>query len=109
MAKIMADLSKVPEPYLEPRCQDQYEVFEAFPPSEAAAAQMKPEFGKDISGDTVVPTPGSLYAELGGVEPVNLLSFAYQIASGMVISVIVMNLKKNMNFLILSLGLLIKY
>ena len=32
----------------------------------------------------VKPTPGSLYADLGDFEPVNLLSFAYQIASGMV-------------------------
>ena len=32
----------------------------------------------------VKPAPGSLYADLGDFEPVNLLSFAYQIASGMV-------------------------
>ena len=37
-----------------------------------------------ISGDAVFPAPGSLYADLGEVEPVNLISFAYQIASGMV-------------------------
>ncbi len=81
MAKLMADLAKEPEPYIEPQSQDQYEEF---PISGAAAVQVKPEFGKDISGDKVIPTPGTLYAELGGVEPVNLLSFAYQIASGMV-------------------------
>ena len=81
MAKLMADLSKEPEPYLEPHSQDQYEEF---PLSGAAAVQSKPEFGKDVTGDKVVPLPGTLYAELGGVEPVNLLSFAYQIAYGMV-------------------------
>ena len=32
----------------------------------------------------VKPAPGTLYADLGDFEPVNLLSFAYQIASGMV-------------------------
>lgn len=32
----------------------------------------------------VKPAPGTLYADLGEFEPVNLLSFAYQIASGMV-------------------------
>ena len=32
----------------------------------------------------VVPSPDSPYADLGGVDPVNLISFAYQIASGMV-------------------------
>ncbi len=32
----------------------------------------------------VTPPPGSIYERLGDVEPVNLLSFAYQIASGMV-------------------------
>ena len=106
MAKIMADLSKVPEPYLEPRSQDDYEVF---PPSEAAAAQIKPEFGKDISGDTVVPTPGSLYAELGGVEPVNLLSFAYQIASGMVIILITITLNKCKAILIPCIGLSVEH
>lgn len=33
---------------------------------------------------TLVPSPDSPYAALGEVEPVNLISFAYQIASGMV-------------------------
>ena len=33
---------------------------------------------------SVVPDPTSPYADLGEVEPVNLISFAYQIASGMV-------------------------
>ena len=33
---------------------------------------------------SVVPSPDSPYADLGGVDPVNLISFAYQIASGMV-------------------------
>lgn len=32
----------------------------------------------------VIPDPSSAYADLGEVEPVNLISFAYQIASGMV-------------------------
>ncbi|KAL5497189.1 hypothetical protein EMCRGX_G013614 [Ephydatia muelleri] len=32
---------------------------------------------------SVVPDPTSPYADLGEVEPVNLISFAYQIASGM--------------------------
>lgn len=32
----------------------------------------------------VKPAPGTLYHDLGEFEPVNLLSFAYQIASGMV-------------------------
>ena len=32
----------------------------------------------------MVPAPDSPYAELGEVEPVNLISFAYQIAHGMV-------------------------
>ena len=32
----------------------------------------------------VVPSPDSPYAALGEVEPVSLISFAYQIASGMV-------------------------
>ena len=36
------------------------------------------------SSDTVTPPPDSPYADLGEVEPVNLISFAYQIASGMV-------------------------
>ena len=31
-----------------------------------------------------MPSPENPYAELGEVESVNLLSFAYQIASGMV-------------------------
>lgn len=31
-----------------------------------------------------VPSPESEYAELGEIDSVNLLSFAYQIASGMV-------------------------
>jgi len=35
-------------------------------------------------GEAVVPAPDSPYAELGEVEPVNLISFAYQIAHGMV-------------------------
>ena len=36
------------------------------------------------SSDAVTPAPDSPYADLGEVEPVNLISFAYQIASGMV-------------------------
>lgn len=31
-----------------------------------------------------IPNPESPYAELGEIDSVNLLSFAYQIASGMV-------------------------
>jgi len=38
----------------------------------------------NISVDAVLPAPSSLYADLGEVQPVNLISFAYQIASGMV-------------------------
>ena len=37
------------------------------------------------SSDAVTPPHDSLYADLGEVEPVNLISLAYQIASGMVI------------------------
>ena len=33
---------------------------------------------------SVIPDPNSPYADLGEVEPVNLICFAYQIASGMV-------------------------
>ena len=33
---------------------------------------------------SVIPDPTSPYADLGEVDPVNLISFAYQIASGMV-------------------------
>lgn len=33
---------------------------------------------------SLIPSPENPYADLGGVEAVNLLSFAYQIASGMV-------------------------
>ena len=36
------------------------------------------------SSDAVTPPPDSLYADLGEVEPVNLISFAYQIAPGMI-------------------------
>jgi hypothetical protein len=40
--------------------------------------------GEEEEEVKVKPAPGSLYADLGDFEPVNLLSFAYQIASGMV-------------------------
>lgn len=88
LAKIVADLSKEPEPYLEPhhhRQQLQQQQVDEWTVSEVAAAAAKGTgFGEDIVGDKVIPVPGSPYAELGGVEPINLMSFAYQIASGMV-------------------------
>ena len=83
MAKIIADMSKEPEPYLIPKLQQQHGD-KLLVSAAAAAAPKSTEFGKDIMGDQVLPKPGSRYAELGGVEPINLISFAYQIASGMV-------------------------
>lgn len=81
-----------PEPYLEPRKQKDTEP--------AAAHSVRPEElegavggGEEVGGEveeaeggemSIVPMPDSPYADLGGVEPVNLISFAYQIASGMV-------------------------
>ena len=55
---------KEPEPYLEPRMQ---------------GAVVEEEVDM-----RVVPSPDSPYAALGEVEPVSLISFAYQIATGMV-------------------------
>lgn len=55
---------KEPEPYLEPRMQ-------------GAMAEEEEDM-------RVVPSPDSPYAALGEVEPVSLISFAYQIATGMV-------------------------
>ena len=42
------------------------------------------EAGENEEEVKVKPAPGTLYHDLGEFEPVNLLSFAYQIASGMV-------------------------
>ena len=78
-----------PEPYLEP-------VPVAPPqPKLLAALPYQPEGGATGEGGVapgeqehgaVKPGPKSPYASLGEVEPVNLTSFAYQIASGMVSS-----------------------
>ena len=38
----------------------------------------------DTKSENVMISPLSPYANLGDVDPVNLISFAYQIASGMV-------------------------
>lgn len=46
----------------------------------------QPASEKDQPDQPVQPEPDSIYAELGELEPVNLISFAYQIASGMVSS-----------------------
>lgn len=73
---------KEPEPYLEPRMQKHLE--------QAAAQMQRPNSfleGGVARGDGetgVVPSPDSPYAALGEVDPVNLISFAYQIATGMV-------------------------
>lgn len=53
-------------------------------PSLGAAALCPQEVPSDEPDQLVVPHPDSPYASLGEVEPVNLISFAYQIASGMV-------------------------
>ena len=82
-----------PEPYLEPRKQKQHTEAAAA----AAAALSARDFvageasqegavganGEEMS-NMVVPGPDSPYADLGGVEPESLISFAYQIATGMV-------------------------
>ena len=71
-----------PEPYLEPKPQS----------TEEATTDEEPSSVPGPVRDTIIedadlvlkPPPGSTYADLGDVEPVNLLSFAYQVASGMV-------------------------
>ena len=85
-AKIVADLTKEPEPYLEPRHHHQQQQAEEVPVFEAASASKEDGFGGDVGmmGNRVMPMPGSIYADLGRVEPVTLISFAYQIASGLV-------------------------
>ena len=67
---------KEPEPYLEPRKNKQ--LTEQVPTLILQSEDLPREEGG------VMPSPDSPYAALGGVEPVNLISFAYQIASGMV-------------------------
>ena len=88
MARIIADMRQEPEPYLIPKLQtqqqQQYKFTTSCNESAASAVACTPGFGKDIMGDQVVPKPGSRYADLGGVEPISLISFAYQIATGMV-------------------------
>ena len=75
-----------PEPYLEPRKQSCTE------PAAAALVLRSHDDGavgrgvgeEEVDLMSVVPSPDSPYADLGGVEPETLISFAYQIASGMV-------------------------
>ena len=94
LARIAADLTREPEPYLEPRRQRQRQLEQ----QQQLEQQLEEELpvlesaynGMGVGGDggpmaeKVMPVPGSIYADLGGVEPVNLISFAYQIASGLV-------------------------
>jgi len=85
MAKMIADMSREPEPYLIPKLQQQIQLDKLPACAAAATSSIRTSgFGKDILGDQVVPHMGSRYAELGGVEPISLISFAYQIATGMV-------------------------
>lgn len=73
-----------PQPYLEPHTH-QLEAASATMVTEAEGGDKDLVVDhKEQMSEGVVPMPGSQYAELGGVEPVNLISFAYQIASGMV-------------------------
>ena len=87
MARIIADMSREPEPYLVPKLQQQRQL-DKLPVSAVAAVAASSTrasgFGKDVLGDQVLPKAGSRYADLGGVEPISLISFAYQIATGMV-------------------------
>ena len=66
---------KEPEPYLEPQISQA-----------AAVLVVRNEELEEVATRAIMPSPDSPYAPLGGVEPVNLISFAYQIASGMVSS-----------------------
>ena len=75
-----------PQPYLEPQMQH-VEAASATVATALTDTADKAEMmvvGHVEGSEGVIPVPGSQYAELGGVEPVNLISFAYQIASGMV-------------------------
>lgn len=89
LARIAGISLKEPEPYLVPQNK------KPPPPPESAAAAaaaallhseglMGGAMGAEWEGMPVMPSPDSPYAELGGVDPVNLINFAYQIASGMV-------------------------
>ena len=93
LAKIAGMALKEPEPYLVPQTKKPAKAAAAA----AAAAVMLAEQEEGLEGavgagwgdaedimTSVVPSPDSPYADLGGVDPVNLISFAYQIASGMV-------------------------
>ena len=71
-----------PEPYLEPKLQSTEDATTDEDPSSVPGPQR--ETGIEGADSALKPPPGSTYADLGDVEPVNLLSFAYQIASGMV-------------------------
>lgn len=86
LAKIVADLSREPEPYLEPHHNQHQKLQDELPILEAAAVSKVAMFDGDrgMVGNGMITMPGSIYADLGGVEPVNLISFAYQIASGLV-------------------------
>ena len=90
LARIAGISLKEPEPYLVPQAKKPPEGAAAA----AAAALLQSEgfdgavgammADREWEGMSVVPSPDSPYADLGGVDPVNLISFAYQIASGMV-------------------------
>ncbi len=69
-----------PEPYLVPQHHREEESHGDRGVNGGGGAEWDPKTG-DLR---VLPGPDSLYAALGEVEPVNLISFAYQIASGMV-------------------------
>ncbi|XP_064401937.1 uncharacterized protein LOC135347803 [Halichondria panicea] len=71
-----------PTPYLEPQSKLKD------PPHSTTTSVPAPDEGtsgrEEVAAECVLrPPPGSAYERLGDVEPVNLLSFAYQIASGM--------------------------